>query len=483
VTNFTRQQHVFSGYITAGSVTLGSVCGSTDNQLFFFMCQRGGQGWSNFTFSDQNGGVWTRILEQDFDLADSATDRRSFAVWCRKVVAADLSTALTMSALAVGASGAFKAGLVEFSADGAFDWTLAAEEAIGNTADDTPASSFGLGSTGDPGTSDNFVFAFAMLKKNSSTNPTSLEFDIAGGANITSVDGDWTMAVCLEWSEAGLSGAQDLTFSWASDTNVGSGGVSIFTTAGGGTPVGLAAETDAALAVAAARRLAVGLAAETNSPLAATIARARAAGLAAETDSPLAATIARARAAGLAAEADSALAATIARVRAVGVSAESDAALALGTHLVVALGLAGETDAALAATIARARALGLASESNIALGLAGQIVVAVGLAGESDAAPAATIARALALALAAESDLAPGATIARARAIGLAAETGAALAIAARRAVALGLAADTGSALALVIAGIALDPPLTAGIADPGRTASVTDPGRTVTIN
>jgi hypothetical protein len=366
VTNFTRQQHVFSGYITAGSVTLGSVCGSTDNQLFFFMCQRGGQGWSNFTFSDQNGGVWTRILEQDFDLADSATDRRSFAVWCRKVVAADLSTALTMSALAVGASGAFKAGLVEFSADGAFDWTLAAEEAIGNTADDTPASSFGLGSTGDPGTSDNFVFAFAMLKKNSSTNPTSMEFDIAGGANITSVDGDWTMAVCLEWSAAGLTGAQDLTFSWASDTNVGSGGASIFTTAGGGTPVGLAAEADAALAVAAARRLAVGLSSEA--------------------DSPLAATIARARAAGLAAEADSALAATIARVRAVGVSAESDAALALGTQLVVALGLAGETDAALAATIARARALGLASESDTAAAVASARILALALAGESDAA-------------------------------------------------------------------------------------------------
>jgi len=463
VTNFTRQQHVFSGYVSAGSVTLGSVCGSTDNQLFFFMCQRGGQGWSNFTFSDQNGGVWTRILEQDFDLADSATDRRSFAVWCRKVVAADLSTALTMSALAVGASGAFKAGLVEFSADGAFDWTLAAEEAIGNTADDTPASSFGLGSTGDPGTSDNFVFAFSMLKKNSSTNPTSMEFDIAGGANITSVDGNFTMAVCLEWSAAGLTGAQDLTFSWASDTNVGSGGVSIFTTAGGGTPVGLAAEADAALAVAAARRLAVGLASEANSPLAATIARERAVGLAGE--------------------ADSALAATIARIRAVGISAESDAAPALGTQLVVALGLAGETGAALAATIARARALGLASESDIALGLAGQIVVAVGLAGESDAAPAATIARALALALAAESDLAPGATIARARALGLAAETGAALAIAARRAVALGLAADSESALALVLAALALDLPLTTTLDGPARTTTLGGPSRIATLN
>jgi len=433
VTNFTRQQHVFSGYITAGSVTLGSVCGSTDNQLFFFMCQRGGQGWSNFTFSDQNGGVWTRILEQDFDLADSATDRRSFAVWCRKVVAADLSTALTMSALAVGASGAFKAGLVEFSADGAFDWTLAAEEAIGNTADDTPASSFGLGSTGDPGTSDNFVFAFAMLKKNSSTNPTSMEFDIAGGANITSVDGDWTMAVCLEWSAAGLTGAQDLTFSWASDTNVGSGGASIFTTAGGGTPVGLAAEADTAGSV--------------------TALKTREVGLAAEADSAQAATALKSREAGLAVEVDSAFAFTVVVGTLIGQALETDTANALGRDKLKEIALPGTVDTAFAVTPAFGTPIGQAAETDTA-----QPVIAAksrepGLAAETDAAQPVTAVKELAIAIAVEADTAQPALHVRALTAGIAAETDTALALTADKLREIGIAIETDTAIPVTYEG------------------------------
>ena len=367
MTNFTKVQHAFSPYGDSQTVALASAAGSTDNRLFFATAQRSGASWGTYSFTDDNGGTWTRVLEQDFDLTDDAIDRRSFAAYVRQVIAADLTTAPSVSSIAAAANPSMQSVLIEFSADAAFDWTLAAEEAIGNTADDTEASSFALGSTGDPGGSDNFVIAFGILKRNT-VAITSMEFDLSGGANVSLDGGSFGINLCVEWSAAGLAGAQSLTHSWAGENLVGSAGVSIFTTeaAGGGTPVGLAAETDTALAVSPARGVDLGLAAGTDAALGVTIARVRAVGLASASDTAL----------GLA----------IARGIDLGLASEADAALALGTRLVVDIGLAAETDAALAATIARAAALGLAGESDTAAAVASARILALALAIETDTA-------------------------------------------------------------------------------------------------
>jgi hypothetical protein len=233
VTNFTKVQHAFSPYGDSQTVALASAAGSTDNRLFFATAQRSGASWGTYSFTDDNGGTWTRVLEQDFDLTDDAIDRRSFAAYVRQVIAADLTTAPSVSSIAAAANPSMQSVLIEFSADAAFDWTLAAEEAIGNTADDTEASSFALGSTGDPGGSDNFVIAFGILKRNT-VAITSMEFDLSGGANVSLDGGSFGINLCVEWSAAGLAGAQSLTHSWAGENLVGSAGVSIFTTAAAG---------------------------------------------------------------------------------------------------------------------------------------------------------------------------------------------------------------------------------------------------------
>ena len=137
---------------------------------------------------------------------------------------------------------------------------------------------------------------------------------------------------------------------------------------GGGGPVGLSSESDAALALIASQRLAVGLAAETDAALALAAGQVLTVGLAAETDSSFALPAVQVAPVGLAIEIDAAV--------------ELAAGGAAG-----AVGLTIETDSALALSASQSAAVGLASESDTALPLlAWSLTASVGLAVEVDAA-------------------------------------------------------------------------------------------------
>lgn len=176
---------------------------------------------------------------------------------------------------------------------------------------------------------------------------------------------------------AGMGAADHLRRFWAVDVPTGAITVT----------VGLATETDAALALTARKLRAVGLASETDTPLALTAKKARAVGLATETDAALGVTEAKARTVGLATETDTALTLGTQIVVTVGLATETDTIFAVAIRKLRTVTLATETDAALAIRPAKQRIVGIATSGNAALAL-GTIVKrrAVGMGTETDTA-------------------------------------------------------------------------------------------------
>lgn len=103
-------------------------------------------------------------------------------------------------------------------------------------------------------------------------------------------------------------------------------------------------------------------------------------GMATETDTALA--LGSARPAGLSTETDTALALTARLIRLAGTSEETDTALALGAVLAKPVGVSTETDTALA--LGSARPAGIAEEVDLALSLSAVLSKSVGMAVEVD---------------------------------------------------------------------------------------------------
>lgn len=118
--------------------------------------------------------------------------------------------------------------------------------------------------------------------------------------------------------------------------------------------VGLAVETDTALACAAVQILPTGMSVETDTALALDAGSASGAGIASETDTALALAGVQIKTAGLAAEVDTALALTGVTGTAPGIATESDTAFALVAVQKMLVGIASEVDTAFALSPAAA---------------------------------------------------------------------------------------------------------------------------------
>lgn len=215
-------------------------------------------------------------------------------------------------------------------------------------------------------------------------------------------------------------------------------------------PVGLAAETDTALALAGVSVLATGMASEADTALALAGQQIKATGLASEADTALALGGVQLLAVGLAAEADTALALAALQLQAVGLAAEADSALALAGVQILAAGMAEEMDTALAlAPGAAPGATGLAVETDTAFALTQVQLAVVGLAVETDAALALTGVQLKAAGLASEADTALALGAVQIGTTGMASEADSALALTALQSKATGLALETDTALPL----------------------------------
>lgn len=220
------------------------------------------------------------------------------------------------------------------------------------------------------------------------------------------------------WTDGSLSlvGAADgtyvlpydlYTFTPGDAASVDEGATTYTVTVGeAGTAVGLATETDTALALAALQALLVTAATETDTALAlpAVSVQALAAALevdtalplagaqalpitaATETDTALALSPVSARPVGLAVEVDTAFELAAFTPGAVVTAVEVDTALHLQGVQILPVGLAQEVDAALSLSSALTGAVGMAIEVDQALQLAGAQILAVGLAVEVDSA-------------------------------------------------------------------------------------------------
>jgi hypothetical protein len=195
-----------------------------------------------------------------------------------------------------------------------------------------------------------------------------------------------------------------------------------------------------------------GLSAETDTAL--PRGSARPAGLSAETDAALALAARQVRAVGLAAATDTALALVAVQIRAVGIAAETDTALALGGVALQAVGLASEADTALALAAVQVRSTGRADETDSALALSSPAGSAAGLAVETDSAFALSAVQIRSVGLATETDAALALSANVGSAAGRADETDSALGLAGVQLRAVGLATETDSAL--VLAGVQL---------------------------
>ena len=214
-------------------------------------------------------------------------------------------------------------------------------------------------------------------------------------------------------------------------------------------PVGLAAETDTALALSGASVLATGMASEADTALALAAVQIKATGLASETDTALPLAGVQLLAVGLAAEADTALALAGLQLQstgmaveadtafalapgsapgAIGIAVETDTAFALGGVQIAPAGLAAETDAALSLTAVQVSPTGLAFEADSALALAAMQIGAVGLASEVDTAFALSNTMGGPVGLASEADTAFALDAVQKMLVGMAVETDTALA-------------------------------------------------------
>ena len=150
--------------------------------------------------------------------------------------------------------------------------------------------------------------------------------------------------------------------------------------------VGLAAETDTALALSALQIAAAGRADETDTALALTSGASAPVGTAAETDTALALSTVQITAAGIAFETDAALALDASTPGVVGAAFETDTALALVGAQIVPVGVAVESSASLALAAVQAITAGMALEIDSGLSLTGSQLRTVGRADEIDAA-------------------------------------------------------------------------------------------------
>lgn len=155
--------------------------------------------------------------------------------------------------------------------------------------------------------------------------------------------------------------------------------------AAGGTPVGMATETDTALALSRLQIRATGLSSETDTSLALSAVQIRSAGNSIETDTALALSALQIRATGMASETDTAFA-LAAGGAIVGTAVETDSAFALAAVQITATGRADEADTAQALAPVSVRAAGMASETDSALALDRLQITATGLAAETDTA-------------------------------------------------------------------------------------------------
>ncbi|MEY5098927.1 MAG: hypothetical protein RJA36_1646 [Pseudomonadota bacterium] len=224
-------------------------------------------------------------------------------------------------------------------------------------------------------------------------------FDQAAGSGVNYTT---TAAYLIQTTAA----AVNPTITGSGATAYRSSVIASFKAAAGGAsgPVGLAAETDAALPLSAVQRLAVGAAADTELALA-LAPGGLPVGLAVESDAAQALPARSIRPVGMALEAEASLALEPRQIYAVGLASETDAAIELPA-VGGGVGRAAEADSALALPALQVRAAGLATDTGAAVALPAVSLRTAGLALEIDlGAPLAPV-QAAQVGRAAESDMA-----------------------------------------------------------------------------
>lgn len=193
--------------------------------------------------------------------------------------------------------------------------------------------------------------------------------------NVTNTQGTTTSASAALRVLFNLAGTGPRSVPIMGGGPMGNGTVSSWVTgvatAGTGTPVGTAAETDTAFALARVQIKAVGLSAETDTALALSGAAGTPVGLASETDTAFALARVQIRTVGLGTETDTALALGAVSARGTGLASESDTAFARAAVQALLVSLAVETDTAFGLTSAGPLPVGLALEVDTAFSLSG----------------------------------------------------------------------------------------------------------------
>ncbi len=244
-----------------------------------------------------------------------------------------------------------------------------------------------------------------------------------------------------------------------------------------GRSIGLASETDTAFVMARLKGEQLGLSSEADTAFAMAHARILQLALAAETDTAFAMTSSAATVIGLSTETDTAFPITTSAATPIGLSVETDSAFALGRAKAEAIALASETDSAFPILYALGRQIGLASEADTAQAFTHKLAVAMGLASETDSALQFLIGAGVQIGIAAETDTGFSFGSAKNQAIGLASETDSGQVIAAVRDIALLLASETDSALAMTFsAGVSI------GLAQETDTALAVSSAKTLEI-
>ena len=349
---------------------------------------------------------------------------------------------------------------------------------------------------------------------------------IVGGGRYGEMSANAGFGADLDGSYAVLSFTSDTEVTGTRASNTVSDGTTFFEVvefelagAGGGeVAVGVATETDLALAIGGLKALGFTVAAETDSAQGVNPVRSallgtageidigfaiphrkdKPVGVATETDASLALGRLKEQAIALAAEIDTTFPIPHRKDKPIGTAGETDAALALGPLKELLITLAGEADTTFAVSASRAKTLGVAGETDTAFVITWTKAKPLGVAGETNSAFVVTWAKAKTLGLATEVDTALTVRPERLVPITLALELDTTFALVGEKARVIGIAGETDTALVVLTGGlsallgvaletdsallIGLDKARTLGIAPESDSAPVVRPVRLVPI-
>lgn len=205
----------FSGSNVADPAVVSWTTPASGNAIFAEINERSGTGHAPHTISDNNSGVWTKIIGHD-QLITDPNARQSASIWWRKVTAGDQTFGTITVTADDGTANSKRLSLFEYLPSAAYDWTFQVQSSADTGTGST--SPQGSGSTSNPGGSDLFSTGFGAFRDDAggSGGPASIAFTNLDGTVTSFTENNDGRSHASSFTTTGeAAGAKSTSMSWS----------------------------------------------------------------------------------------------------------------------------------------------------------------------------------------------------------------------------------------------------------------------------